>query len=129
MNLISLVVIDSHDELRAVLVRRLQGLNKFEIVGDTSSPLRGVELAAVRRPKLILFDAATPGPYAAEICARIVRASPESKLVVFTSRLDAAGEQMFLEAGARMCLVKGLPMSDLAAKLELAARNGCHPTV
>lgn len=127
MTQISIVVIDSHDDLRAALVRRLNGLGQFKVVGETSSPLRGVEIAAILRPNLILFDLATPGPYAAELCARILRASPESKLVVFTPRLDPANEDAFRKAGAAACLVKGLSTSDLSEALQRIAHNGRRP--
>jgi len=85
-----------------------------------------MELAAVRRPDLILFDAPTPGPYAAELCARMVRVSPESRLVVFTSFLDNEMEDAYERAGVARCLVKEMGVATLAGELAAVAR-GAQP--
>lgn len=126
MKPISVVIVDSHEDLRRVLVRRLHSRADFVVVGDTASPLRGMELAAVRRPDLILFDAPTPGPYAAELCARMVRVSPESRLVVFTSFLDNEMEDAYERAGVARCLVKEMGVATLAGELAAVAR-GAQP--
>jgi DNA-binding NarL/FixJ family response regulator len=126
MDPITVLIIDGHEELRRVLVRRLDGLTGLHVVGETGSPTRGVELAASTRPDVILFDAPAPRLYGAELCARIVRSSPGSRVVVFTSVLDQETEGAYRRAGAERCLVKGLAAGDLAE--ELAAIAGGQPT-
>lgn len=123
MNPVTVLIIDGHDELRRVLVRRLDGLTGLHVVGETGSPTRGVELAAYNHPDLILFDAPNPRLYGAELCARIVRASPASRLVIFTSVLDAETENAYRRAGAERCLVKGIAAGDLADQLVGIARG------
>jgi two-component system response regulator DesR len=123
MEPITVLIIDGHDELRRVLVRRLDGLTGLQVVGETGSPTRGVELAAANHPDVILFDAPNPRLYGAELCARIVRSSPASRLVVFTSVLDAETESAYRRAGAERCLVKGIAAGALAEELTTIARG------
>jgi DNA-binding NarL/FixJ family response regulator len=129
MKPITILIVDDHEDLRRVLVRRLHSRADFVVVGDTASPLRGMELAAVRRPDIILFDAPTPGPYAAELCARIVKASPESRLVVFTSFLDDESESAYHDAGAVKCILKEMSVAKLAAELAGVVNRVEQPAV
>lgn len=123
MNPITVLIVDDHDELRRVLVRRLDGLSGLEVIGETGSPTRGLEIAAASHPDVILFDAPAPGLYGAELCSRIVRASPSSRVVVFTSVLDQETEGAYRRAGANRCLIKGLPVGDLVGELTAIARG------
>jgi DNA-binding NarL/FixJ family response regulator len=125
MRPLRVVIVDNHQELRRTLVRSLHSLNEFDVVGETGSPMRGVELAAARRPDVILFDAPTPGLYGAELCSQLVRASPDSRVVVFTSFLDPETEDAYRRAGADSCLVKDLKVHSLAGELlKLAGATG-----
>jgi DNA-binding NarL/FixJ family response regulator len=118
MRPVTLLLVDQHDNLRGVLAQRLHALSGFAVVGETASPLRGVDLAAIHRPDVILFDTSTPGAYAADLCARIRRASPDSRLVVFSAYFTPSEEEQYRASGADKCLLKGMAINDLAAELS-----------
>ncbi len=104
--------------MRQALGARLRGLGDFDVVADTSSQTRALDLAARLGPELILVDFATTAPYAAELCARIRQASPRSLIVVLTSFADAETRSRYEQAGATACLLKDIGFGRLVDELR-----------
>ena len=104
--------------MRRALRGRLRGLDDFDVVGDTGSQSRALDLAERLTPDLILVDFATSAPYAAELCARIHQASPESRLVVFTAFADAETRVRYEQSGATACLLKDIGFPRLVDELR-----------
>jgi len=66
---------------------------------------------------------------ARSVYRRIARASPASRLVVFTSYLLGAEERSFVQAGAAKCLLKGISLKALAEELRSVVQEtpaGAH---
>ncbi len=113
-----ILLIEGRDDVRQALSGRLRGLDDFDVVGDTGSQTRALDLAARLTPDLILADFATSAPYAAELCARIRQASPASRLVVFTAFADAETRVRYERAGATACLLKDIGFGHLVDELR-----------
>ena len=113
-----ILLIEGHDDVRQALSGRLRGLGDFDVIGDTSSLTKALDLAARLTPDLILVDFATSAPYAAELCARIRQASPASRLVVFTAFADAETRARYEQAGAAACLLKDIGFGRLVDELR-----------
>ena len=114
----TILLMEGREDVRQALSGRLRGLDDFDVVGDTSSPTKALDLAARLTPDLILVDFATSAPYAAELCARIRRASPGSQLVVFTAFADAETRVRYEQAGATACLLKDIGFPRLVDELR-----------
>jgi len=112
------LLIEGRDDVRQALGGRLRGLGDFDVVADTSSPTKALDLAARLIPELILVDFATTAPYAAELCARIRQASPRSLIVVLTSFADAETRSRYEQAGATACLLKDIGFGRLVDELR-----------
>ena len=111
--------------MRQALGGRLRGLDDFDVVADTSSPTKALDLAARLSPELILVDFPTAAAYAAELCARIRQASPRSLIVVLTSFADAETRSRYEQAGATACLLKDIGFGRLVDELRaLLSDNG-----
>ena len=104
--------------MREALGGRLRDLGDFDVVADTSSQTRALDLAARLSPELILVEFATTAPYAAELCARIRQASPRSLIVVLTSFADAETRARYEQAGATACLLKDIGFGRLVDELR-----------
>ncbi len=113
-----ILLIEGRDDVRQALGGRLRGLGDFDVVADTSSQTRALDLAARLGPELILVDFATTAPYAAELCARIRQASPRSLIVVLTSFADAETRSRYEQAGATACLLKDIGFGKLVDELR-----------
>ena len=114
----TILLIEGREDVRQALSGRLRGLDDFDVVGDTNSPTKALDLAARLTPDLILVDFATSAPYAAELCARIHQASPASRLVVFTAFADAETRVRYEQAGATACLLKDIGFPRLVNELR-----------
>jgi len=116
LNEITVLVIDEHQDIRSLLSRGLDGIPPLHVVASTGSPLEGEALAARWQPDVILIDLKVRGRYRAEVYQGIGRASPRSRLIVFTSYLTGE-EKESLESGVSRCLLKGMPLKNLAAEI------------
>ncbi len=123
MDEITVLVIDEHDGVRGLLARGLDAASPLRVVASTGSALEGAELAARWQPRIILVDLKMPGRYRAEVYRRICRASPASRLVVYTSYLSEDEERVSLESGVCKCLLKGMSIRDLAAELRTLVQS------
>jgi DNA-binding NarL/FixJ family response regulator len=124
---VTVLLVEGHDNLREVLGEKLRRLEDFEVLADTSSPTRALDMAARLRPDIILVDFATSAPYSAELCARIHQASPRSRLVVLTTYADADTRAGYLRAGATACLLKDIGFRSLVAELRVLAATDVPP--
>ena len=122
-----ILLVEGRDDVRQALQARLRGLDDFDVVVDTSSQTRALDLAARLNPDLILVDFATSAPYAAELCARIRQASPASRLVVFTAFADAETRVRYEQAGATACLLKDIGFRSLVDELRALLVNHDAP--
>lgn len=113
-----ILLVEGRDDVRQALGGRLRGQGDFDVVADTSSQTRALDLAARLGPELILVDFATTAPYAAELCARIRQASPRSLIVVLTSFADAETRSRYEQAGATACLLKDIGFGRLVDELR-----------
>lgn len=119
---ITILIIDEHHGVRALLARRLNSLPPFRVVAYTGNPLLATELAWFWEPDIIIADLKQMGRASADMYRRIARASPGSRLVVFTSYLLEEEERDFLEAGVCKCLLKGISLKALADELRRLSR-------
>ena len=118
MREITVLIIDEHAGVRGMLARRLNAYPPFRVVAHTGNPLLGTELVWFWEPEIVLVDPKATGRCATELFRRITRASPNSRLVVFSSYLLEGEEQSYLEAGAAKCLLKGISLRALAGELR-----------
>jgi NarL family two-component system response regulator LiaR len=114
---VTVLLIDEHDDVRALLSRGLSSYPPIKVVAATRSAMKGIQLAESLAPDVILVDLRKRGQYSVETYSRIARASTGSRIVVYTSYLTPEEEKAARAAGACVCLLKGLSLKDLAGRL------------
>ncbi len=120
---ITVLVIDEHRDIRCLLSSGLDTIPPLHVVASTGSPLEGELLAARWQPDVILVDLKMRGRYRTEVCQGIGRASPRSRVIVYTSYLTEGEEKESLESGVVRCLLKGMPLRSLAAEIVKSAEE------
>ena len=121
----TVLLIDGHNAVLSVMARRMKAVPDMELVGETGSLSRGLDMAARLKPGLIIADFGVSGAYAAARLSRIKQVSPESMVVVCTPYADEEMRQMYADAGAEACLLKDIGFDGLIGELRsLVAKVG-----
>jgi DNA-binding NarL/FixJ family response regulator len=110
---------DDHPAM-LVAVGELLERNGYEVVGPAADGPRTVAAVATERPDVALVDYRMPRLSGADLVARLVEASPETAVVVYTAEADERLVAEALRAGARGVVLKEAPLADLVRALEAA---------
>ncbi|HEY5294398.1 MAG TPA: response regulator transcription factor [Gaiellaceae bacterium] len=127
---VSCLLADDHPALTAAVSAYLSA-SGFEIVGPAPDGRRAVELATSERPQLALVDYRMPYLAGVELVLALCRASPTTRIAVYTADGDELLAESVLEAGASAVILKEAPLADLLRALEavLSGRTYVDPTL
>ncbi|HXT36300.1 MAG TPA: response regulator transcription factor [Chloroflexota bacterium] len=110
---IRVLVVDDQTVVREGL-EMLLGLSPgIEVVGGAADGIEAVRLVDELRPHVVLMDLRMPRLDGVEATRQIVRAHPETRIVVLTTYADDASLFGALEAGARGYLTKGASAKEI----------------
>ena len=113
----TVLIIDEHPDVCALLARGLGCQPGLKVVAHTSDPVVGAELARQWKPQIIVVDFKRAGRDRAEMYRGISRMSPGSRLIVLTSYWALGEQEACLRSGASRCLLKGMRIKELAREL------------
>jgi DNA-binding NarL/FixJ family response regulator len=117
---IRVFLIDDQAMLRASFKSLLARDPRFEVVGDSGDPRRGVELVGEVLPDVVLLDISMPGLSGIDAIPLIMKAHPRAKIVMLTHHEGESFVQQALRAGADGYLSKDSDPAELALALEAA---------
>ena len=118
---VSVLVVDDHPMFRRGVVGLLDSVAATIVVGEAGSGEEAVALATQLRPRVVLMDLNLPGMTGVEATARVIRASPDTMVLVLTMVEDDAAVVAALGAGARGYVLKGAGQEELLSAISAAA--------
>jgi DNA-binding NarL/FixJ family response regulator len=121
---IRIVVVDDHPIVRQGLVATLEDEPDFEVVGSAGSAEDALALVARHRPDLILLDLELPGLSGIEAIPRLLEASPDTRILVFTAYDTDERVLATIRAGAKGYLLKGAAVAEIAGAIRTVANGG-----
>jgi DNA-binding NarL/FixJ family response regulator len=89
------------------LMRAHAGAHGMEVVGEAVDGLQAVALARQVQPDAIILDVEMPVMDGLQALPGLVAAAPDAKIVVFSSRTEAATEHAARSRGAAGVFYKG----------------------
>ena len=106
MKQITILIVDDHTVVREGLHKMLDLEEDFEVVGEAKNGRQAVTLALDLRPDVILMDIAMPGLNGLESTRQVLKALPDTKIIILTAHNDDAYVNSATAAGAVGFLLK-----------------------
>lgn len=119
----SVLLVDDHSVVRMGLAAIINIEKDLKVCGEAESGAEAVKLAREMRPDVVVMDFMMPGMDGAEATAAVLRASPESKVIVLTTYGTSADIARALKAGATGAVTKNLANDELADAIRATARG------
>jgi DNA-binding NarL/FixJ family response regulator len=120
---IRVVIADDHRVVRVGLEQLLATFDDVDLVASADGGEAAVEVCASTRPDVVLLDLSMPDLDGIEVTKRLASASPDTRVVVFTSFGDREQIVRALDAGAIGYLLKDAEPEEIHQALRAAARG------
>jgi DNA-binding NarL/FixJ family response regulator len=118
MSLVRVLVVEDFEPFRSFIASTLQKQPELQIICEVSDGLVAVQKALELQPDLILLDIGLPTLNGIEAARRILKDSPDSKIVFLSQESAADVVQEALSLGGRGYVVKVYAGSELLPAVE-----------
>ena len=119
----SVLLVDDHSVVRMGLAAIINIEKDLKVCGEAESGAEAVKLANEMRPDVVVMDFMMPGMDGAEATSAVLRASPESKVLVLTTYGTSVDIARALKCGAAGAVTKNLSNDELADAIRATARG------
>lgn len=118
---ITVLLVDDHGLVRRGFRRMLEDDPGISVVGEASDGHDAVEAAAKLRPAVIVMDFALPSMNGAVATRQILKANPDTVVLILSMHSEPSYVRTCLEAGARGYLLKNAMDLELVAAVKQVA--------
>ena len=118
-----ILLADDHEVVRAGLRALLEEQSGWEVVAEAADGRDAVEKASKLKPDVVVIDIAMPSLNGLEAVRQIVKAVPNTRVLVLTMYDSDPLIQQVLQAGARGYLLKSHAGRDLVSAIDALRRN------
>ena len=116
--MISVLIVDDHDIVRAGVARLLGDVKGMRVVGEADSGEKAVRMAKEKQPNVVLMDVKMPGIGGLEATRKMLRNNPDIKIIALT----VCGEEPFpsklLQAGAAGYITKDSGLDEIVNAIK-----------
>ena len=121
MKKLNILLADDHSVVRAGLKTILNLEKDFRVVGDAENGVEAGKLAKELQPDVVVMDLMMPDMSCGEAIRLVLKASPESKVIVLTSYGTSSEIRVALEAGAIGAITKNISNRELTDAIRRTA--------
>jgi two-component system response regulator NreC len=115
---IRLLIADDHAVLRAGLRMLLNAQSDIDVVGEAADGLEVTRNARELQPDVVLMDLSMPGPPSGNVIRDVLRACPQTRVLILSMHDDPAYLRSALSAGATGYLVKKAADTELMSAIR-----------
>jgi len=128
MTNINILVVDDQHLVRMGLVRMLDDMKGFTVVGEAESGEQALEEVAQliklkKMPQVILMDLRMPGIGGLEATRKLTHRYPDIKIIGVTGCSETPFPQRFMECGAVGFITKDSAIEEVALAIQLVHRG------
>ncbi len=113
------VIIDDHEKVRAALFAKLERDGDLQVIGTAASTDLDLEEALRFEPDVVLLEVKRSDGKGLEICHKIVRARPSTRVLILTSYPDAREKREVQMIGVAGYLLKDLDFQELLWQIKV----------
>ena len=121
-----ILVADDHDLVRMGIVRMLQDVPGFEVVGEAQNGEEAVKLSRELSPDVILMDVRMPGMGGIEATKKIISVSTSTKVIAVSALSDDMFPERLIKAGAAGYVTKGAGFDEITKAINTAMRGSLY---
>ena len=117
---IRVMVVDDHPAVRETLATFINSLSDMELAGLAATGPEAIELCGEAAPDVILMDLVMPEMDGIDTSRAILRAFPDTRIIVLSSFGNTTLVEAATAAGAVAYLSKNSPIESLADAIRTA---------
>jgi DNA-binding NarL/FixJ family response regulator len=124
---ISILIADDHSMVRQSTRDLLETQADFNIVGEASDGVETIHLCLRLQPAVLILDISMPKMNGLEAIFHVRRASPHTKIIIFSLHADQEYVQEALERGAAGYVLKHpKEIQFLIRAIQQSISGGCY---
>jgi two-component system, NarL family, response regulator NreC len=125
------VLVDDHAVVRSGLRLLLDSEDDIEVVGDGGNAQDAVFRARALKPDVMLLDVVMPGESGIDVVPKVLKESPETKILVLSMQDDPTYVREAFAAGAKGYVLKEAADEEVVSAVREVAGGGSyvHPTL
>lgn len=116
--MISVLIVDDHDLVRFGISRILADNKGINVVGEANCGEDAIQFVREFTPDIVLMDVRMPGIGGIEATRKILRMSPDTRIIAVTACDDAPFANRLLQAGASGYLSKGADPDEIVLAIQ-----------
>jgi DNA-binding NarL/FixJ family response regulator len=122
------LIVDDHQIVRQRVRQILESQNDWHVCGEACNGREAIRLSQELQPDVIVMDITMPVMSGLEATTEIIRANPDSRVLVFTMHDPGPIAPQIMRTGARGVLTKSRAARDMTPALEaiLAGQTYFH---
>jgi len=117
------MIADDHELLRRGIRELLHEATDFAVCGEASSGREAVQLASSLKPQIVVMDIAMPDLNGLEATRQILKALPQTEVLILSMHESEQLVREVLSSGARGYVLKADAGRDLLAALDAVSRH------
>lgn len=129
--MISVVVVDDHAVVRSGLCLLLDTQEDIEVVGEAGNAKDAIFRARALKPDVLLLDVVMPGESGIEVLPKLLKESPETKVLILSMQDDPSYVREAFAAGANGYVLKEAADEEVVSAVREIAGGGhyVHPAL
>ena len=129
--MIKVVLVDDHAVVRSGLRLLLEKEDDIEVVGEAGNAKDAIFRARALKPNVILLDVVMPGESGIDVLPKLLKESPETRVLVLSMQDDPSYVREAFAAGASGYVLKEAADEEVVSAVREIAEGGryVHPAL
>jgi len=122
-SMISVLLVDDHQLVRTGIRRILEDEGDMMVIAEAACGEDALKLVRKHKPDVVLMDVNMPGIGGLEATRKLLRISPQLRIIALTIHMDEPYPSRLLEAGAMGYITKGCDVAEIVRAIRSVCRG------